>query len=252
MKPFLGIDVGGTKIAAGLVHKNYKISNILIQPTSQTNLLKQLEQIIKIYHGKFSGIGLGMPGRVLSNGTVIRLPNIPRFKKTNLKKLLQNKFHTPVVVLNDADAFILAENTLGVGKKYQIVAGVILGTGIGVGITINKKIYIGANDLAGEVGHFTMPNGIIFEKFFKSSGHIKNANQIKSQITMLLNFIVRSFDPEVIIFGGAISKIPQFEKVTKAMLKTVYHSPLKTKIFISKLPCPGIIGAVIPLFRIKH
>jgi len=251
MKPLLGLDVGGTKIASGLIDQNYKISNVLIRPTSQTNLVHQLEQIIKIYNGKFSGIGLGMPGRVLTDGTIIRLPNIPRFKKANLKNLFQKKFQVPVAVTNDAKSFALAESIFGQGKNFQKVAGVILGTGIGMGMVIDKKIFFGANGLAGEIGHFVLPNGKIFEKYFKSKRQIKNATQIKPQIAMLLNFIVRSFDPEAIIFGGSMSKIPQFEKVAKIMLKTIYHSPLKTKIFISKLPHPGIIGACIPLLRHK-
>src|SRR5689334_7265579 len=120
MKYVLGIDVGGTKIASALVKDN-KLEQLLIEPTSKTDLLGQLMKIIGQYQG-FEAIGVAVPGPVLADGTVVKLPNIPSFPKTNLKQILEEKFKLPVNVANDAKAFALAEATLGLGQDKKVVA----------------------------------------------------------------------------------------------------------------------------------
>src|SRR3989338_11705337 len=123
MKKILGIDVGGTKIAAGLVDGNFKLTQIKVLATSQTGLLKQISQIISSYKG-FSGIALAMPGRVLGDGMMYSMANIRGVEPTNIKKFF-SKFKVPVSVINDAKAFALAESQIGSGKGYNTVAGVV-------------------------------------------------------------------------------------------------------------------------------
>src|SRR3989338_8448853 len=87
MKYTLGIDVGGTKIAAGLVDKAFKVHQVRVLATSQTNLPAQLIKLIENFRG-FSAIGLGVPSPDISADGMVRvLPNVKGFKKTNLKKL---------------------------------------------------------------------------------------------------------------------------------------------------------------------
>src|SRR6185436_15788701 len=104
MKYTLGIDVGGTKIASALVENGLKLHNLKVEPTSQTDLVRQLIELIR-NQKDFDAIGLAMPGPVLADGTVTRLPNIPNFQRTNLKQLLEDEFKVPVAVVNDAKAF---------------------------------------------------------------------------------------------------------------------------------------------------
>lgn len=244
-KPILGIDVGGTKIAAGLVDQKLRVSQVSIIPTSQKDLVRQIIDLIKSYSG-FSGIGLAIPGPVLASGLVTHLPNIKNFKPTNFKKLLEKKFSVFTSVVNDAKSFALAEATVGQGKNFKIVAGVILGTGIGVGfIGINKKIYYGRNSLAGEIGHFLMPDGKFFEQYVKAAGKFKTAKDASKYLRMLLSFIVRSIDPEVIIFGGGWSRLKGMNQALRQALKQVRLPVPKTVIKISKLKHASIIGAAL-------
>lgn len=244
MSKILGIDVGGTKIALGLVDRRFKLSKTMVVSTSQTNMLSQLIGLIKGYSG-FSGIALAVPGPVLSGGLVRRFPNIKNFKPTNIKLFFKRKFKVPVKVVNDAKALALAEASLGAGRKFRTVAGVILGTGIGVGFVNHKKIYFGTNSLAGELGHILLPDGQVFEQYVRNAGKFKNAKQAGKFLRLLLSLIVRSVDPEIVVFGGGWSKLPGMEHELKLQLAKIYHSPLKTVIKISKLKYAGILGAVL-------
>src|SRR5688500_17370583 len=158
MKNILGIDVGGTKIASGIVGPDFQVSEIKVEPTSQDDLVSQIVKIIQSYQN-FEGIGLGIPGQVMPDGTVVKLPNIEKFQETNLKQLLEAQFKVPVNVLNDAKAFALAEATIGSGKDARVMAGVIIGTGVGVGIVIDKKLYMGKDGIAGEFDHMVWLDG---------------------------------------------------------------------------------------------
>ena len=69
-----------------------------------------------------------------------------------IKNILEKEFNIPIIVDNDANLFTLAEGILGAGKKYSVVVGVTMGTGVGAGLVIDKKIYHGRKD-ASEIGH---------------------------------------------------------------------------------------------------
>ncbi|MBI4280830.1 ROK family protein, partial [Candidatus Uhrbacteria bacterium] len=86
-------------------------------------------------------------------------PNLP-LRRVNLKTLLQKKFRRPVAVANDAQCFAMAEARLGAGKSYASVFGLTLGTGIGGGWIIDKKLVSGSTHTAGEIGHtlISFPN----------------------------------------------------------------------------------------------
>lgn len=244
MKKVLGIDVGGTKIAAGLVDSKFKLSKVKLLATSQTDLALQIIALIESYKD-FSAIGLAVPGQVLPNGMVVSLPNIPKFRPTNLRNVLNKRFKVPVTVMNDAKSFAYAEALIGRGKKYQTVAGIILGTGIGVGLVSDKKIYFGANRLAGEYGHIMMPNNQIFEKYVKSAGKFKTAKQAEKYLRLLVGFIVRSFDPELIVVGGGWSRLPGMQLTLNQIITKIHPMKLKTRVSVSRLSHAGILGAAL-------
>lgn len=250
MKQYLGIDIGGTKIAYALVDKNYKTSTVKILPTPQKNLLAKIEEIIYTHKPDVSGVGIGVPGRVIKNSEVKNLPNIKNFKPINLQSHLQKKFHLPIWVENDAKAFTLAESILGAGKNFSIVVGITLGTGIGGGIVMNKKLVQGLQGLAGEFGHFIMPDGSYFEHFIRKHGPYKNFRQAQKYLALLINFVVRSVDPECIIIGGGWKNVITSEKSLKTLLPaTKGGEKAITKIKIAKFSNAGIIGATLPLLR---
>ncbi len=248
MKYILGIDVGGTKIAAGLVDSKFRISSIKVQTTSKDNLLGQLNELIGSY-GKVAGIGLGMPGPVTKNGLVIKLPNLPDFKSVNLKKHLEAKYKVPVSILNDAKAFALAESKAGTARGYSSMAGVILGTGIGVGIIIDGKIHLGKDGIAGEYEHVNMLDGRMLELHRKKAGEFQSATDAKKYLKTLLDMIVLSINPEVIVLGGGWSNLPGMQALANQLTKNAGGYRSSTPVVVSGLKYAGIIGAAIPVLK---
>ncbi len=248
MKYVLGIDVGGTKIAAGLVDKYYRVTKAKVLPTSQADLTGQLIRLIGSYEN-FEAIGLALPGPVSPNGFVGRLPNVKNFKPVNFKKLLSSRFKIPVKIINDAKAFTLAEAILGSGRDYKTVAGVILGTGIGSGLVKNKKIYDSKNPLAGEIGHVAVKKGLTLEQLMQRVPKYTKPAQAEKIAALVLSLVVRTTDPDIVVFGGGRMTLPGMEGILRRSLKLGIKHPVKTKVKVSKLKHAGIIGAALPLLK---
>ncbi len=162
-----GIDIGGTKIAAGLVDANGKLSRRLSIPTqaeqgAETSLQQvfaAIEQILSQCPSgdRVLGVGLGAPGPVqMATGRVINPPNLPGWHEVPLKKLVEDRSSLPARLDNDANAAGLAEVLWGAGRGLRHVFYVTVSTGIGTGIILNRKIYHGKHGYAGEGGHVTI------------------------------------------------------------------------------------------------
>ena len=167
----IGIDLGGTNIAAGIVNEN---GEILFKSSVPTGASRPKEEIIDDIallcrnlckeHGTsfadIDSIGIAVPGGVdKKNGIIIRTPNIP-FSGLNICDILSEKLDGKRIVLaNDADAATLAEVLAGAAKGASNAIMITLGTGVGGGIVIDKQIYSGSNGLAGELGHFVIQVG---------------------------------------------------------------------------------------------
>jgi predicted NBD/HSP70 family sugar kinase len=244
----LGIDIGGTKIAAGLVDFRGKIQDIRVFPTPKYNLIGQLFEIIEKYSG-FDGIGLGFPGQVKQTGEVVYLPNIRNFKATNFRLLLEKRYKVPVAVNNDADCFAYSEAMIGQGRNKQSVAGIILGTGIGLGIVINKGIFPGYDGVAGEIGRFPMLDGKTLEDHVRFASPFKNASQARKYLKLILNYTILGINPGVIILGGAWSKLKGMEQVCSGLVRQIEEYKIKTPVKISKLEHAGLIGAALLVLK---
>lgn len=163
-KLILGIDVGGTSIKFGVVDGN-KILNEFTLPTfayqNPDRVLSQVENGIKKLLSKFLvkdfiGIGIGFPGIVdVDSGIVTSAPNFANWKKVGVRKSLI-KFGLPVFIDNDANCAALGELYFGKGRKLSNFVMVTLGTGVGGGIIIDKKLFRGDSGGAGEIGHITI------------------------------------------------------------------------------------------------
>ncbi|HEX9503073.1 MAG TPA: ROK family protein [Patescibacteria group bacterium] len=251
MKKILGIDVGGTKIAAALVDPTGNLTELKIESTSQNNLVDQLINLMVSYQG-YEAIGLALPGQVLKDGTVVKLANIPAFKSTNLKELLENKFKMPVMVVNDAKAFAFAEAVYGSGKDSKCVAGVILGTGIGVGLVIDKEIYSGKDGLAGEFEHITLLDGKMLRDYRHDAGKFETAADAEKYLKILFSMIVLSFNPEIIVLGGGWSHLPGMEEILSEVTINVGGYTNKTPVVISDLKYPGLLGVALLVLNSKE
>lgn len=161
----IGIDVGASKIAAGIVSVRGKLLYRREQLTPRRGVRTLLDALTGIIgelrvHNRSTAVGIGMPGHVDPvRGIVYRLPNIRGWGKTAVGPFLTRKTMLPVFLDNDAKCFALAEYTYGAGRQYRpgVMVGITLGTGIGSGIVAGGRIFRGRNNLAGEVEHYLIP-----------------------------------------------------------------------------------------------
>ncbi|PKM61793.1 MAG: glucokinase [Firmicutes bacterium HGW-Firmicutes-21] len=160
----IGIDLGGTSVAVGLVDDNYSVLCRTSQRTAGCKDEKELmDRIISCIYDliKKSGvstddiesIGIGCPGSTnVEQGLVVRSGNLP-FKNTRVAKILSDEFGKKVYLDNDANCAAWGEYNAGIAKGLDNVVMVTLGTGIGGGIIINGRILHGKENHAGEIGH---------------------------------------------------------------------------------------------------
>lgn len=209
-KYIIGLDVGGTKIAAGAVDSRGKVVKKITLPTETRRgkkiILKNiLAAASKVWLPGVKTIGVAMAGQCdTRRGIFITGPNFPKnFKNINLVKILEKNFHAPAALDNDARAFTLAESVYGAGRGFKNVIGITLGTGIGGGIVIDGKIFRGKDNTAGEIGHMTievsskfrcgcgqfghfeaLASGTALENFYKKlSGKSLTGSEIAKKIT---------------------------------------------------------------------
>ncbi len=159
----IGVDIGGTKIQAGLVTKN---GRILARIRTATNrkagakaFIKDIERAIEaVWSPGVSGIGVGIAGLVdAKNGIFLGGPNLPgSLRGLRLAAALKRRFRVPVGVDNDARCFTLGEARFGSAKGKNNVIGLTIGTGIGGGLVVNGQVIRGRDNSAGEIGHMTL------------------------------------------------------------------------------------------------
>ena len=164
MKYYIGIDLGGTNIAAGLVNENKEI----VESGSVKTLSKRpLEEIVddmaevaksvakkaQVSMDEIEWVGVGAPGTVISETGVIDYSNNLDWYNVPLKDMLEERLGKKVFIANDANAAAYGEYLAGAAKDADSSVMVTLGTGVGGGVVINNKIYTGFNDAGAELGH---------------------------------------------------------------------------------------------------
>ena len=280
MQNIIGVDLGGTNIGAGLIDLDGKVIKKYETPTQADKGTKAvinniISSIKNVQQGKVIGIGIGSPGPLnYKTGTVLNPVNLP-FRNVPLKKIVQDKLKLPTFFDNDANCFALAEAIFGSGKNYENVAGLTLGTGIGGGLVINKKIYHGRNNAA-ELGHMTINydgpksrcgnNGciethaaargivsiynkksnpyLIYKEALKGNKKaIKTFDEMGHYLGIGLTNIIYAFDPNIIVIGGKISNSWKFfSKSMNQIVKERYFGK-PPKVVKSNLKDAGILGA---------
>jgi glucokinase len=161
---FVGVDIGGTKVAAGLVNDRGEIvkhvrSHMITNADAITGLncvVKAIQELLKDLPAQQRPVGLGAcaPGPLdPRKGIIINPPNVPCWRNFPLADELRKIFGMPVKVENDAKAAGLAEVLWGAGRGYTNVFYATIGTGIGAAIIYNGKIYHGRTGAAAEAGH---------------------------------------------------------------------------------------------------
>lgn len=161
----IGVDVGGTKIAAGVVDESGTIVEMVKRATPAANAAGTIDVISEAVNellGSYEvdAIGIGAAGFVEeTRSAVLFAPNLA-WRNEPVARKVTERTGRPVVVENDANAAAWAEATLGAGRGYDHVILIALGTGIGAGIVINGELYRGRWGMAGEPGHYrVVPDG---------------------------------------------------------------------------------------------
>ncbi len=163
------VDIGGTKIAVGLVASDGRLLANVEFPTRPQNgplaAVQQIEQVLKSFltstGSSLQAIGIGCTGPVDPlSGTVGEVALLPGWNDFQLADALNGGFKVPVTLENDCDAAALAEATWGIGTGLDRFLFVSLSTGIGAGLILDGQIYRGANGIHPELGHMTIdPSG---------------------------------------------------------------------------------------------
>lgn len=161
----IGVDIGGMSIKIGLVDETGKIvarSRVKTADTAVQGVNDIVIHINKILEENkldvkdINGIGVGCPGAVDSaTGTVVCLPNLG-WENVPLADMIKKSFDTNVKISNDANVAALGEAIYGVAKDYNSSVMITLGTGVGGGIIIDKKLFEGGWSRGGELGHVTL------------------------------------------------------------------------------------------------
>jgi glucokinase len=155
----ISVDMGATWIRAAVVDQDEGVQELLKTPTGSNrspdvivdDLVTLVRQLLKGEAKNISGIGIGVPTTFDEHGCLDPSPNIPTLAHYPFQDVLRRHFDLPLYFENDAQCFALGEWGYGVGKQAEVLAGLTIGTGIGLGIVNNGKLFRGAYGRAGEI-----------------------------------------------------------------------------------------------------
>ena len=160
----IGVDLGGTKTESIILDENGKEIERLRKdtPKNYNGTLDTVCELVNHLEEKYQkkcSVGIGTPGALSKETNCIKGGNSTWLNGRPLKKDIELRLNRKIFFENDANCFALSEAYDGAGSKHEIVFGVIMGTGVGGGLVINKKVINGFNNIAGEWGHNQMPIG---------------------------------------------------------------------------------------------
>jgi len=281
----IGIDLGGTKIEGILLDEKYNTIQRKRIETHQENgydfIVKSIISLVNELKEKTSEeitVGICTPGVIDANSELVKNSNTQCLIGMPLKNDIEKALGSQIVMENDANCFALAESLLGSAKGYDVVFGVIMGTGVGGGIVINGALHKGKTNIAGEWGHHTLrPDGnecycgkqgcvetyisgpALEKRWLELTGQkhslqsiVPMASTIKRwKVEFLENFgtglanVIDILDPDAIVLGGGVSNIPfLYDEGKKAVYDKVFSDSIETPILKNSLgDSAGVFGA---------
>ena len=163
---FVGIDIGGTNIKAGLVSEAGVVLSTFHTATITDNIegfVASIEKLVSHFKllGSFESVGVGIPGLLSCKTRVVETsPHIPSIHHLNLEEILSKHLKLKIVTENDANCGAYGEWVCGGGRDLRHMAYLTIGTGLGGGLILSGDLYRGASGFAGEMGHVTVePDG---------------------------------------------------------------------------------------------
>ena len=292
MKTYIGVDLGGTNVRAAIVDEEGKV---LVQKKSpsyaQEGKEKVMDTIINLIkslpdYESCSGIGVGVPGPCdEKTGSMVLATNLPGFEGYSIANKLEETFHMPSFIDNDANVAALAEALVGAGKGKKVVYYVTLSTGIGGGLVINGECISGKHGFTGEIANIIIDRnrskvnylavGAIeneasgtaitrkanekASKKYKHAGEVfedaHNGNPVAKEIVdnvvrdlaQLFATIACVCDPDIFILGGGMMQSSDlFLPSVIEKFKEISHTQLHDDEFVlASLEEPGVIGAAM-------
>lgn len=241
----VAVDLGGTKLAAALVHSKGQMSRKTILVVDTSSSLAPVNQIVEVTREligakgekrNISGIGVAVPGLVRRDGTVWA-PNLKGWRRMALAQRLKRALGLPVIVESDRNAAVLGETWRGAARGKSDAIVLMLGTGIGAGILSGGNLVRGAHELSGCAGWMVVADK--YGKEARAVGQLEsltagpaiaraaramNAQDVaeaarrgdRTSIDLYLEAgrmlgygvanLVSLFDPEIVIIGGGLAK----------------------------------------------
>jgi glucokinase len=267
----VGVDLGGTQVRAGRVRagelERHEARRISSREPQEVVLAEVFRTIDQVFDEEVAGIGCGVPSLVDAGSGIVRsVVNIPSWREVRLKDELESRYGVPATIDNDANAFAVGELHFGKGRGHRTMAGMTLGTGLGTGVIIDGRLYRGANGGAGEIGllpyrehtiehycggGFFQGKGVDGEEVFRrAQDRDPEALRIYHEYGFELGFAVLAalytYDPELIVFGGSISRaFPFFERGMRERLAAYAypHALTRLEITYSEIEHAAILGA---------
>ncbi len=268
----IGIDLGATNVR-GAVVVDGELSLIeaarIHSDGTVEEVLNDIYQVVdKLITNDVAAIGIGVPSVVdVKQGIVYDVLYIPSWVEVPLKKLIEERYHIPVFVNNDANCFAVGEYHFGKGKGVDAMIGLTLGTGLGAGLIINKKLYAGQNCGAGEFGCLDYRDNIL--EYYASGSFFQNVYgldgtkvfeqaqkgdqralelyaELGTHIGNAIKMVMYSLDPELIILGGSVRMAyDYFQQTMWEQIRTFMYSKSieRIRIDVSALQNSGILGA---------
>lgn len=284
----VGIDLGGTKIEGICLDEKSQIVKRKRVPTNQQegydSILSSISVLVSDITQNISDytIGICTPGAISKKTGMIKNSNTQCLIGMPLKNDLEEILGKKIAMENDANCFAMAEATMGAAVGYDVVFGVIMGTGVGGGIVIDGKIHRGRTNIAGEWGHHTLhQNGnkcycgksgcvetyisgpALERKWFTITGKkeplatiVQNLDGNDGQMwkkEFLENFgiglanVIDILDPDAVVIGGGISNIDfLYTDGRDSVYDKVFSDLVDTPILKNKLgDSAGVFGAAL-------
>jgi fructokinase len=263
----IGIDVGGTKIEALALDGRGRdvFRERLASPKGdyEATLVAICRLVEKAGNGS---VGIGIPGSLSPTTGLVRNANSTWLNGKPLKQDLEARLGREVRIANDANCFALSEAVDGAGKDAEVVFGVILGTGVGAGIVIGRKVLGGKNGIGGEWGHnlLPMPSGAdlplprcwcgragCIETYLSGPGLARDHERMtgerveaeqavsdeetmaryEERLARALAGVVNVLDPDVIVLGGGMSNIGRlYTEVPRLWGRHIFSDRVATRL----------------------
>ena len=283
----IGVDLGGTKTEAILLDENLDVVDRKRIPTPKNNyqeILNSISSLVTDISSKISDFSLGVctPGAISKQTGLIKNSNTQCLIGKSIKEDLEKLLDKEISIENDANCFTMAEAKMGAASEYELVFGVIMGTGVGGGIVIDGKLHSGRTNIGGEWGHHTLHrngntcycgktgcvetyiSGPALEKQWtnltgKSLSlpeilvNLDNETGQNVKHEFLENFgsgradVIDILDPDAIVIGGGLSNIDfLYTEGKESVYNKVFSDSVDTPILKNKLgDSAGVFGACL-------